>query len=652
MASEIASAAAGVAKFPVDSDPVLVSVHGHAVDQNVFGTDSDTKQKTSPHSAFDASISTATNGGSRLQWPYLSPSWQPLSVDKSSSLGLLHEARGRIFLSLKAEHFIDSLARSATRPSKTEDDYDYPEDLPQIKINRIRSFRAREAAELLGVSGEDLMQSSMFYQMWKELRAQTPEQQRIQYTHPMDDGQARAFKIRFDGEGVDDYGGPYREIFQQVYDELQAADPSAARTRLEKQKNLQRASGAIAAASSTSATTAQRPTSWGSVLARAHAGETDAADNKPAAAPTESDGARSASFSDPCFLPLLMPTPNWTADECTERYCYMFNPASSSSLRMDLYKFMGQMAGIAVRSHLAVDLTLPSLIWKTIVREKLTEADLASVDVHAADFVTHLSLIQKRIEAAREGGSEGSLANALEEAFCLVQDLTWTATRSDGVVIELVPQGASRIVEVGEIPQYLTAYLHARLTECSAATEAFREGLLTVVPETCFALMTGAELASTVSGADTIDINRLRENTEYDEDVSPSEEYIRNFWEVLKECTEEEKAAFLRFVWARSSLPPRGTPFAQKFKIQGAVGDDASGSPDGYLPRAHTCFFSLNLPKYSSKTVMAEKLRYAIFNCTEMDADFRLTDTDVEGWGAALPTAGQSASASQYMGNE
>ena len=29
---------------------------------------------------------------------------------------------------------------------------------------------------------------------------------------------------------------------------------------------------------------------------------------------------------------------------------------------------------------------------------------------------------------------------------------------------------------------------------------------------------------------------------------------------------------------------------------------------------------------------MAEKLRYAINNCTEMDADFRLTDTDVVGW--------------------
>lgn len=31
---------------------------------------------------------------------------------------------------------------------------------------------------------------------------------------------------------------------------------------------------------------------------------------------------------------------------------------------------------------------------------------------------------------------------------------------------------------------------------------------------------------------------------------------------------------------------------------------------------------------------MAEKLRYAIFNCTEMDGDFKTTELEVAGWGA------------------
>ena len=41
---------------------------------------------------------------------------------------------------------------------------------------------------------------------------------------------------------------------------------------------------------------------------------------------------------------------------------------------------------------------------------------------------------------------------------------------------------------------------------------------------------------------------------------------------------------------------------------------------------------------------MTEKLLYAIVNCTEMDADFRTTETDVAGWGAAAGLPGGSGS--------
>jgi len=95
----------------------------------------------------------------------------------------------------------------------------------------------------------------------------------------MDDGQSRAFKIKFDGEGVDDYGGPYREIFQQLCDELQSLAP---------EPESDSSSGAI--------------------------------------------GKKATLLS--CFLPLLMPTPNWSsAADCAEKYMFMFDPASCSPYR-------------------------------------------------------------------------------------------------------------------------------------------------------------------------------------------------------------------------------------------------------------------------------------------------------------------------------
>ena len=41
----------------------------------------------------------------------------------------------------------------------------------------------------------------------------------------------------------------------------------------------------------------------------------------------------------------------------------------------------------------------------------------------------------------------------------------------------------------------------------------------------------------------------------------------------------------------------------------------------------------INLPRYSSAAVMKTKLLYAINNCLEMDADFRLAGNEVTGTG-------------------
>ncbi len=51
---------------------------------------------------------------------------------------------------------------------------------------------------------------------------------------------------------------------------------------------------------------------------------------------------------------------------------------------------------------------------------------------------------------------------------------------------------------------------------------------------------------------------------------------------------------------------------------------------DGKYPEAGTCFFTLTLPKYSTKELLATRLRYAIYNCNEIDADFEVAqDTDI-----------------------
>lgn len=67
------------------------------------------------------------------------------------------------------------------------------------------------------------------------------------------------------------------------------------------------------------------------------------------------------------------------------------------------------------------------------------------------------------------------------------------------------------------------------------------------------------------------------------------------FFEVLEGFSHQERALFLRFTWGRSRLPMREEDFARKFKIQ----EFKKANPDMYYPVAHTCFFSLELPRWA-----------------------------------------------------
>ena len=155
----------------------------------------------------------------------------------------------------------------------------------------------------------------------------------------------------------------------------------------------------------------------------------------------------------------------------TERYKYLFNIASRSDPHMDLFRFMGQMLGLAVRSKISVDIALPSLVWKYVARQTLTEHDMASFDVHAYQFTQHLASIHKRLRTA-SSASERSLIS--QEAQGILQDLTWSAVLSDGSVVDLMEGGRGRPVLLGELGTFLTAYTSARLQEAAPAMEAFR----------------------------------------------------------------------------------------------------------------------------------------------------------------------------------
>lgn len=154
---------------------------------------------------------------------------------------------------------------------------------------------------------------------------------RMGYTHPMDDGQQRTFKVKFEGEGVDDYGGPYREVFAQVSEELQA-------------------------------------------MVTVPGGD-----------------------SPQCLLPIMRPTPDASADNVKAvKGCKLtLQPSRLRHVDMEMYNFLGQLIGIALRSRIFVRVNFPSIIWKALVGEPVLESDLVGYDSGVAAFIKKVRQLLK-----------------------------------------------------------------------------------------------------------------------------------------------------------------------------------------------------------------------------------------------------------------
>ncbi|GMI41280.1 hypothetical protein TeGR_g2351, partial [Tetraparma gracilis] len=520
--------------------------------------------------------------------------WSRKSV-YAASLGLdvmSVALRNSCFFVVKRRIVNQLLERTVTTPKKAEDEYDYPEDLPQVQLNRPKA-----AAGKTRKNPVQRISMSLFGQLFDELHFIEPTSLRIGYTHPMDDGQERTFKVKFEGEGVDDYGGPYREIFGQLAGELQALE-----------SDVHYMSG----------------------------------------------GGRKMELGEKvkCVLPLLCPTRNWRegavgggvgggsedagllSDIVSQNGLFVPAPGLKSRIYMEMYAFVGQIIGIALRSRICTKFRFPSLVWKALVGESVDVEDLRAYDEAAFSVINEVGRCAREIgRGGREGKKKGGVGGWAEGFDNVLGGLKWVGVLSDGTEIELCPGGGRKDVTVDNCGDFVKAMVACRLHESDRALSAMRDGVASVIPGVLLPLLTWSELELLVCGKEGVDVDLLMANTEYDDDISVDSPHIQSFWRVFRGFDNEDRSRLLRFVWARERLPNSGREFHQKFKIQAAVGEGAKDNPDTYLPKAHTCFFSLGLPKYSSDEVMKEKLLYAIYNCIEMDADFKLADSEGGTWG-------------------
>jgi len=184
--------------------------------------------------------------------------------------------------------------------------------------------------------------------------------------------------------------------------------------------------------------------------------------------------------------------------------------------------------------------------------------------------------------------------------------------------VSLLPNGASIDVTFDNRHEFCDAVLQARLHEAQAQCDAILQGLSYLVPQRVLTLFTWQQLELLACGSADIDLEMLRAKTKYGVGVSPSQRHVRYLWQTLRRFSSENRALFLRFVWGRTRLPATPSEWGD---VRFTIHTRHTSSPDAAYPVAHTCFFSLELPAYSSLATCHEKLLYAITHCQNIDID-------------------------------
>uniref|UniRef100_K3W724 HECT domain-containing protein n=1 Tax=Globisporangium ultimum (strain ATCC 200006 / CBS 805.95 / DAOM BR144) TaxID=431595 RepID=K3W724_GLOUD len=301
------------------------------------------------------------------------------------------------------------------------------------------------------------------------------------------------------------------------------------------------------------------------------------------------------------LLPLLKPCPNAVYGVGENREVFVPNAHLRKDSRLvQMAEFLGKLVGIAVRTKTPLDLNLPSVVWKLLVQEPVTRRDIERIHYGCFQVVDTIHNID--------------VHGITESMFDEIVDATFTVRSSTSHEdVELVPGGAHVRVKWDDKAEYARAVESYRLSEFRPVCDDIARGVATMLPAPTLGLFTWKELLTLVCGKATVDIDLLRRRTIYGDGCQASDPHIAFFWDVLGEFTDEQKSAFLRFVWGRSRLPTHAADFTQDFKISGLP--KAAGRADMYLPIAHTCFFSIDLPMYSCRDVMKDKLLYAITHC-------------------------------------
>eukprot|EP00927_Polykrikos_kofoidii_P077916 TRINITY_DN747_c0_g2_i1.p1 TRINITY_DN747_c0_g2~~TRINITY_DN747_c0_g2_i1.p1 ORF type:complete len:873 (-),score=136.68 TRINITY_DN747_c0_g2_i1:63-2615(-) len=262
---------------------------------------------------------------------------------------------------------------------------------------------------------------------------------------------------------------------------------------------------------------------------------------------------------------------------------------------------VGRLLGLAIGSKTPLDVGFSRCLYKLLLDEKITAADLARID---PDFYKH------RVAALLRPGGVAATEAALGDKLTFVGATLDTSAKED----ELVEGGRNMQVTEENKESYVELLVeHYLLGRCRSELAVFVSGFHDVVPPKVLHSkvqddrLRAIELELIVAGLPCINMDDWREHTLHEKPEKFAQLYS-SFWEVIASMDTVDRAKVISFTCGSGRLPVGGfAAMKPQFNIRVSTVESTE-----HWPSSHTCFNQLCLPLYTSKEQLEERLRHAI----------------------------------------
>lgn len=324
---------------------------------------------------------------------------------------------------------------------------------------------------------------------------------------------------------------------------------------------------------------------------------------------------------------LLYPNPA-AVEELKERLKQAGMQEDSAEFRVQVneflqrYEFLGRIIGKCLYEGILVDVNFaPFFLRKWALTGGFGSAP------NETGYRASLNDLRDLDEALYQGLHQLKNYPGDVEDFALNFTVTDTITvdhttkKTKAITKDLRPDGANMPVTNQNRLIYISDMARHRLRDQPRfQTAAFLRGLSSMIQPSWLSMFNQSELQTLIGGTSTsIDIEDLRRNTIYGGtyvigDDGLEHPTVQLFWKIMKDLSDGEKRAVLKFVTSTPRAPLLGFgTLNPRFSIRDAGGDQER------LPSTSTCVNLLKLPMYRDEGVLKEKLLYSVFSGAGFD---------------------------------